>query len=142
MKMFFFERAMYAVGREWCFTIFGDGAICDMDIERGSGPNYRAIAARAGYGENWRRYSRHHDLLHNLLAEAKGTFSAALHDAANGVIDFSKHAEEEADVWALQCIWSDISQIAEQRERLIGMFGLQRWRFEIDRFCVILDDVK
>lgn len=84
------------------FSMFEDGLCCSMEIERGSGSEYRGIARWAGYGDDWRRYSIDHDLLHHAVSDALGRPSIALRRAACGLGPSQESEVEELAVRSFQ----------------------------------------
>lgn len=49
-------------------TRFEDGSSAFCDIPKGDNGYYQDVARRCGYGDNWKLYAQHHDVMHVLLA--------------------------------------------------------------------------
>ncbi len=90
-------------GGAYTETVFEDGTRCPA-LPHGS--EYQARTARElGYGDDVDAMCREHEIMHTLLAVARGRpYSPVLWDVAHGPPDPAPawHYEEEADVLALQ----------------------------------------
>lgn len=104
MKVLQFARSAVILTEPATTSLFMDGTFNQMWlIDPGDHPIF---AREAGYGLDWRRYIVEHDLLHNLVADARGhPWSFALHDGAGDTpLDraSSRIREEEHIVQRLQ----------------------------------------
>ena len=76
-----FRTAVMVMTPDVTVSVFPDGKVNTMHLRALDTPEYRQIAAWAGYGDHWRRYNREHDATHHWLADRMGwRWSPALHD--------------------------------------------------------------
>lgn len=99
-----FKHCWVHCGLEFTQTVFHDGTRVTASPERID--EYRAKAARYGYGNELGALSREHEILHTFLAEALGygsspTLWAVAHDQTN-VAPIWEQEEEETWVLAFQ----------------------------------------
>jgi hypothetical protein len=112
-------------------TVFADGTKCPAMPDGSEAQS--ATAHRLGYGDDVAAMCREHEILHTLLALARGKpYSPVLWDVAHGAPDPAPdwHYEEEADVLALQrLIHDDAAEDADGR--------IARLRAEVDVDAVL-----
>lgn len=117
-------------------TSFADGTCAVLDVEAGDNPHYHGVAGECGYLD-WRRYARHHDLVHTMLADlAHDAPSPTLCSLAHGVpID---HWREEQQVNTVQWAWATGSRY---RHGSFGAWFGPRWRAMVAEIHQKLEDI-
>jgi hypothetical protein len=135
---FQFAKAACLVGEWEVVTVFEDETVHLLNIRKGDNDHYRGIARVVGYGGDWKRYARHHDLTHNWLADIRGGYSEALWAAAHRTGE--SFVPEELWVNSLQALWAQTEpgdrEIAAAREAL----G-ERWQDRFVELALLLSGV-
>lgn len=84
------------------FSLFADGAVASLELDKSDTPEYRAVAAWGGFPDDHEAYAITHDLTHHWLADRNGRPSPALWEAAHRLESTPESALEELAVNALQ----------------------------------------
>jgi hypothetical protein len=131
-----FRHAVVTLSERHVLTGFPDGTCAVLDVQQGDNDFYRGHAGRCGYGD-WRRYARHHDLVHTMLADlALDAPSPTLWSAAHGLA--GDHWHEEQQVNTVQWTWATGSRY---RFGSLGAWYGPRWRAMLAEICQKLEDI-
>lgn len=112
-------------------TLFPDGTLCPAmaasPVEQAeTAADQARTAQELGYGEDVNAMVREHEILHTLLAEARGQeYSPTLFDVAHGVLNQWYHYPEEKDVLAFQKYMNDPQTADDSLHRLAEEIDLQ-----------------
>ncbi len=131
-----FRHAVVTISELHVLTHFADGTCAVLEVEAGDNPFYHGLAGQCGYGD-WRRYARHHDLVHTMLADLTlDAPSPTLWSAAHGVpVD---HWHEEQQVNTIQWAWVTRSR---WRNGSFGAWYGPRWRAIVGEIHHKLEDI-
>lgn len=124
-------------------TVFWDDTYVDCEIEKGNNPAYKKVAQDCGYGDDWRLYALHHDLVHNYVAEyrlgCEGGFSLGLYFSAKGV-KYAGYKAEEYLVNTVQWVWAT-SNLGYHDRYLRDQFG-HEWISVLGKLGNILHNLR